>query len=318
MYILLFFLKKLILVDKVIIHIGYPKTGSTWFQNQFFPNIKNFQFVDKRQIKDNFILTNSLDFDPKVIRNKFSKPEKSLILSHELLVGGMIHTGGVNGIITKEFANRLYSVFPEAHIIIFIRNQVDHIASAYNQYIRDGGNFNINKYLYQNSFNALNKFFFFSFDFLLFDKIISFYKILFPKSHVHIFLYEEFKTSPQKFIESFCTQFNFEIDLFNLNFEPTNTSFRTYIKPIYKTANLLYRRAVIHKTNVFKFDKFHQTVRFRLDAWNQHKIFGPIETSQKILGNKNYQYIKDYYKQSNRNLIEQHGLDAIKKFDYPL
>lgn len=305
-------------MDKVIIHIGYPKTGSTWFQNQFFPKVKNFQFVDRRQIKENFILTNSLDFNSKVIRNKFSELEKPLILSHELLVGGMIHMGGVNGILTQEFANRIHSVFPDAHIIIFIRNQVDHISSAYNQYIRGGGNFNINKYLYQNSFDALNKFFFFSFDFLLFDKIISFYKSIYPKDHVHVFLYEEFNANPQEFIKSFCTQFDFEIDLSKINFEPTNISFRKYIKPIYKTANLLYRRAVIHKTNIFKLDNFHQTVKFRLNVWNKKKIFGAIETSRETLGNKNYQYIKEYYKQSNRNLIEQHGLSAIKKFNYPL
>jgi len=305
-------------VDKTLIHIGYPKTGTTWFQNSFFNKIQNFSFIDRREVKEDFILPNSLDFNADKIREKYKGISKPLILSHELLVGGMIHMGGINGILTQEFAKRLNAVFPNAHIIIFIRNQIDHIASAYNQYIRGGGNLNINKYLYQDSFDALNKFFFFSFAFLEFDKIISFYKTRFGENNIHVFMYEKFKDNPEQFIKEFCSQFDIKANLSDINYEPTNISFRKYIKPIFKSANLLYRRAVIHKINFFKLDKFHETVKYRLNLWNKHKIFGQFEDSKQILGKKNYDFIKNYYKEPNKKLIDQHGLVDIKKYNYPL
>lgn len=305
-------------MDKTFIHIGYPKTGTTWFQNNVYPYIKDVLFYHRKTVKDDFILSNALNFNADELKIKYSNLSSTILLSHELLVGGMIHMGGVNGILTKEFCQRLYHVFPHGHIIIFIRNQADMIASAYNQYIRGGGNYGINKYLYQNSFDSLNKFFFFNFSFLEYDKIISLYKSKFDEQNVHVFLFEDFQKDPTSFVTNFAKEFELDIDLNNINFTPINTKFRKNIKLIFKLSNILYRRAVIHKRHFFKFDNMHAKMKARYNHWNQYKIFGKFETTEEVLGKKNLKYINNFYKDSNRKLIGIHKLNSIKQYNYPI
>jgi len=305
-------------VDKILIHIGYPKTGTTWFQNKLYPHVNNITFFNRKVVKEDFILSNALCFDAETLKQKYSNQQSTILLSHELLVGGMIHMGGINGFLTKEFCDRLHSVFPDGNIILFIRNQIDIIVSAYNQYIRGGGNYSINKYLYQNSFDSLNKFFFFNFSFLEYDKIITLYKNKFGAQNVHVFLFEDFQKDPAKFITNFANKFNLEIDLENIDYNPVNTQFRKYLKPIFKFSNLFYRRAVIHKRYFFKFDNMHAKMKARYNHWNQFKIFGRFETPEEVLGKKNIKYINDYYKESNNKLVDIHNLDTIKQYNYPL
>ncbi|HIE15612.1 MAG TPA: hypothetical protein EYP69_01675 [Bacteroidales bacterium] len=301
-----------------IIHIGYPKTASSWLQNQLFIRISNYRINSSSQIKEDFILQNSLTINYKTLKDKYTAFEKPFLISHELLVGGMIHMGGINGILTREFANRLYTVFPDAQIILFVRNQPDMIASAYNQYLRGGGNYSINKYLYQNNFKAFNKYFFFSFDYLKFDITIDFYKKLFGKDKVFVFLYEEFKENPKIFIENLIKTFNLDVDLSAIDFTPQNTSFRRGLIPIIKFSNILFRRAVVYKFNLFNFNRLHKKVKSVSDKLNKFPIFGSIKTSKELLGKKNYEFIWDYYKKSNSELIKKHNLHKIEKYNYPL
>ena len=306
-------------MDKVIIHIGYQKTGSTWLQHNLFPKIENFKYYNNRAIiKKDFILQNRLEFNPKKLKKKYNNISNGLIISHELLVGGGIHNGGINGILPYDFCDRLYSVFPDAEIIIFIRNQPDIIASAYNQYLRGGGNLSISKYLYQDSFRALQKHFFFSFDFFKYDKIIAHYKKIFGENKVHIFLFEEFQNNPMDFVLNFCNYFDFQCNINDINFTPLNIKYRKHLKYFLRFSNLFYRRSVLNKYYLFNFDNWFEPMKIHFNNWNKYKIFGKFESSKEILKETNYQFIMEYYKASNRKLIEKHGLSKIKKFDYPL
>jgi len=300
-----------------IIHIGYPKTASTWLQNNFFNNISNIDFVDRRTTKEDFILSNSLDFDSNFLTDKY-KNKSRILLSHELLVGGMIHTGGVNGILIKEFCLRLKSVFPNAQIVLFIRNQTDMIASAYNQYIKGGGTYGINKYLYQNTFDALNKYFFFSFKYLEYDKIIDLYKKEFGENNVYIYLHEEFSKDPKEFTKKLSEKFNFDTDFDKIDYTPLNIKYRKHLKTLFRITNIFYRKSVINKFNLFRFNKLYYKSKNTFNSLNKYKIFGSFQNTREILKEKNYKYICDYYKESNQRLISKHKLNEIKEYNYPL
>ena len=38
-------------MTRPIVHIGYHKTASTWFQRAYYPNARNYRFVDRRTTK---------------------------------------------------------------------------------------------------------------------------------------------------------------------------------------------------------------------------------------------------------------------------
>ena len=126
-----------------LIHIGYQKTGSTWLQNQVF----NQAALGLRQpfsidfLKSALVLPAPFHFDAESCRSRF---ECELaredcptipIISLERLSGQFYQ----NGWDAKEFADRLYRVFPEARILLVIREQRSMLASSYKHYLRSGG-----------------------------------------------------------------------------------------------------------------------------------------------------------------------------------
>ena len=52
--------------------------------------------------------------------------------------------------------------------------------------------------------------------------------------------------------------------------------------------------------------------------FNHESIFMKRKSPEEILGNKNTDYIKQYYKESNQKLIDLFGLADIREFGYPL
>jgi len=51
---------------------------------------------------------------------------------------------------------------------------------------------------------------------------------------------------------------------------------------------------------------------------NHYSFFGKRPDSEKMIGKRNIQRVKEFYQESNRILIEQHGLEDIRKYNYPV
>lgn len=126
-----------------LIHIGYPKSGSTWLQRNVFRNPKLGFFEQSRhKVTELLIAPNTFDFEAATCRQQFlpdiqQAQERGLhsVLSQEMLTG-RAHTGGYNGATNAE---RLAQVFPNAKILIVIREQKRMILSSYKQYVKGGG-----------------------------------------------------------------------------------------------------------------------------------------------------------------------------------
>jgi hypothetical protein len=127
----------------LLIHIGYPKTGSTWLQRSVFRNPKRGFFLSSRhKVRKFLIAPHAFDFEVQSCCQQFlpdlqQAEEKGLtpVLSQELLAGNA-HTGGYD---SGTNANRLAQVFPEAKILVVIREQKRMIISTYKQYVKGGG-----------------------------------------------------------------------------------------------------------------------------------------------------------------------------------
>ncbi len=302
---------------RILIHVGYPKTASTWFQKQLFPKQESFHFVERKDIVKYLISPSALNFNSTKVRDFFlNKYNENILLSLEGFIG-TTHNFGMNGYLTKEHAQRLYSVFPDAEIVIFIRNQYDIIVSSYYQYIVQGGTYSIKKYL-NSDFKGLNGITLFSYTFFEFDKTISLYKALFSEEHVYIFLFEEFNTRNVEFVHNFCKILNIRIDFIKINYMPENKKIRSITKVLYQFFNIFTSSNIHNKYFLLNIPYWPRIYRPLLRFLNRYSFMGTFQSSYKILGIKNYQYITNYFKESNNKLIHTYGLTKIKDYNYPI
>lgn len=302
----------------IFVHIGYPKTGTSWLQQKVFPSIKETTFIPPGKVIDTFFRENSFLLEPELIRKQLVKESsKNILLSDHGFIG-TTHNFGLHGYLTQEHARRIYQVFPEANILIFIRKQTDIIASSYMQYVKEGGTNSINKYLFHKNFSGLNSLIMFSFEHFEYHNIIQFYKSLFGENNVFIYLYEELLDNPRLFISNFCKETNLSLEIDNLDFSKVNLGYRQHIKSLALIANRFTEQKIPNKYYLFHIPGWLKFSKRALKYLNKSPLVGKYLDPIEILGKKNYSFITEYYKKSNRLLIEKHHLSKILKFKYPL
>lgn len=295
-----------------VIHVGYPKTATTWFQEVFYPQVKNYVYVSREDIVNNILDVNAFEFDPIEARKYFDeKYGKKIIICEERIIADLRN----KGVLMKENALRIKSVFPEAKIVIFIRNQLEQMASKYSQYIKAGGSYRINRYLFRekNQDFRIEEIF----SAFLYDRVIHYYLSLFGKNNVFVYLYEDFASSSQKVIDTMVSEFRFDIDS-NLDTRSVNARLRWSILYLLRFINCFTRKRRIFKYYLIHIPYLFEVSRVVFLYLNKFKIFGRPMNTIKILGKKNSRFIIDYYKKSNRLLIEKYGLTKIKDYGYPL
>lgn len=208
------------MIDNILIHIGYHKTGSTWLQKELFTSENNvFEPLSTKSSGQSsltkfFITSNDgyllspYEFNSDTIRkeiNSILKLKNNLfktqipVLSSERLSGNP-HSGGFD---SKIILSRIKNIFPKAKIFIVIREQKSYILSNYFQYIDKGGMLSIKKYLNQ-KYDAKIPFFSpYHLDYFL---LVKEYIKQFGKENVLVLPYEMFNTKPSLFI-TFLTNF---------------------------------------------------------------------------------------------------------------
>lgn len=296
-----------------IIHIGYPKTGTTWLQENFFNHTTNYQYIKKEICNEIFTKPNAFCFDKQMALEKINHlgHNKDVILSSELFAG-TINRGWLKGLWCKETAIRLHSVFPNAKIVIFIRKQDDLIASAYMQYIRNGGNFSINRYLSSSAYNL------FSFDHLKFNQLIQFYETLYGKESLHIFLFEDFKDDVVGFTKMFSDRLGISVNFSNLDFSPTNESIPKKLLALKKFGNLFYYKMFPYKHYIFPIRGWNTIQENVFSSLSKIKLVSHKARPEEILGHKWTEFINNYYKESNNALFEEYKLVGMRKHNYSL
>ena len=187
-----------------LIHIGYHKTGTTWLQRCLFCRA-DLGFVpldEHRDIHQQIVFPHPLDYDPQRCRQYFqvrfepiASQGKLPVLSAERLCGNP-HSGGYD---SKEIADRLAATFPEARILIVLREQKSIILSTYKQYVRAGGSASIRQYLCPPE-RGRSRVPMFDFDHFKYDRLLSHYQRLFGKENVLAMPYEWFSNEPRDYV----------------------------------------------------------------------------------------------------------------------
>jgi len=190
---------------RTLIHIGLPRTASTFFQRQVFPKIKGFDFIGVDQTFYSPPFQKLLYQDESLYKEQkrndlIDSKSENILLSNELFCGQSL---GMNSTNRTRTALRLNKVFPEAEIILILRNQLSLLESLYSiavyggyskrpeDFVQIGG---IDQKYDTFSPNEHTESF-------LLSPLIQLYKSHFNK--VHVFLFEDFTTIPDTFFEKF-------------------------------------------------------------------------------------------------------------------
>lgn len=112
--------------NNLYIHIGLHKTGTTFLQQEVFPKLKNVNYISKYNRQGSLHL----------ITTKFSKDKINLFSEEHLTRQNYLDDGQAS---MSEIAERIHKLFPEAKIILTLRNKDDWLKSLYNQYARTRG-----------------------------------------------------------------------------------------------------------------------------------------------------------------------------------
>ena len=314
-----------------ILHIGYHKTGTTFLQKSVFPNTPQLLYLGRTWISNklddfffDFNFTNDFDFDNISMSNRFSNiideiiiekkidlsKKKAVLISHESLHSGSDYFGSR----IKEQSCRLKKVFPNAKIIISIRNQARMIESNYTNYINHGGKLTFNNFFYKSNYiRELRKK-------LEYDFLIDMYFKNFSESNVKVLIFEKIfqQTGPDleeldTFLK-FKTKVNFIDTSINKKLSKTKLNILRFVNIF--LANKFY---IQYQNRVRRDQSFIEKIRWYLVRFlKKIEITKPLIFSNKknkFMTDNQIQEIEKYFEESNSKLAKILKID-LKKFGY--
>lgn len=296
-----------------ILHIGLHKTGTTWFQKRFYPYVKNAVYIDRQVVREKILQPDIFQFNLEGTQRFFSASERVIICEENL-------TTGIRGnlFVQDGLFKRLKEIFPEAIVVLFLRNQPDKIASTYCYYIKNnGGTFRFKQfidYTHNNPYNNFN----FKPQNLLYHNLLELLYRCFNKEKVRVFFYEDFSMNNRAFLRKYCSSLELEINLDTISFQRENERIRKRLIPLARFLNLFTRPSIHHRNTLVPVPGWTRVNRRILNGLNKYKLFGDPPSAIEIMGKENYDNFFSYYKDSNRILLEKYGLHGVEEYGYPL
>ena len=177
---------------KVIFHIGYHKCGSTYLQKKIFPNISNVEYVDRRLYSNSINDYFNGSFIPILERmGGIARQKKgcNIIFSFEELLGNF-HNVGMNGYMTQSLSEQIAKKFPDAEVVVVIRNQLNVLPSLYSQFVKEGGVCGFRRFLDLGSSPWLFRRPAFQLEYLKYDLMIDRLRGIFD-NRLHVYLAED-------------------------------------------------------------------------------------------------------------------------------
>ncbi|MDD4384168.1 MAG: hypothetical protein PHD06_03215 [Bacteroidales bacterium] len=298
---------------KPIIHIGFPKTGTTWFQREFYPYVLHRKYLDHNKIFGPYVF-NISPFDycySSELLKIFRDP--SVIICDEGLIGS-------NPYVSKEMLYRVKKIFENSSIILFIRNQEDMLVSKYSQYVLGAyGTQSAPRYFsWDPGWSRLQNFQKFHYDYLKYDVIINYLHHIFGEDDVYVYLFEDFSENPKEFLRQFSKEHGLDISLEGINFSPNNTGMRRKLIPFVRFLNIFTRYKIRDKYFIIHIPRWHLFAKTVYTYLNKFKIFGSKPTLKQLVGNEKYNSILNEFRKSNANIVDRFSREKLIKHKYPL
>ncbi|WP_164916950.1 sulfotransferase domain-containing protein [Leeuwenhoekiella palythoae] len=326
-------------MNKIFVHIGYPKSASTTLQKNVFEvhsEILNLGLFGTENIgKDTYNISNSnIYLNDSSLRNfydtitsshsiEYSKSnvleqmqgifkkyimdcegkKKATVFSHELLTSVNFSHPDIG---LK--ATRIKEVFPNAKIIIVIRNQIDFLLSQYRDQPFDPRNFSCGRHVkpdkwieiaLKNDLPLLKS--------LKYNEVVKLYFELFSKDNVKVLHFEDLILDKHRFATDLSSFMNISLEetIDSLNKEKQNDGTTHY--------HNVFRRILRKYPIVFNISK-NIPKNFLIPIKNT--IERKMQRGRKARYSFNeftIQTLKEYYKSSN---VELNDLLDLKDYEY--
>lgn len=314
-----------------LIHIGYHKTATSWMQQELFTSSNedffhlttrpkgasslamHFVYNDHQDLISPFKgASKKLEEELRsILKNKGGLNGKTPVISHERLSGNP-HSGGFD---SPLIAQRIYEYFPNAKILIIIREQKSWLLSNYFQYLTVGGNRKLTDYLitkYDGKIPCFSPYY------VEFHRLIKYYQTLFGKDKVLVLPQEILKVCPDEFIKRLGSFVGRNIDTHSLCFDRRyNAQGHQYIQYQLRLLNALDKPSSVNGHFVYS----NSTTRFIARGTKQVlKKLIPEVLNQKTTSKLKKEielWSRDRYSESNRCTQELIGLD-LSPFGYML
>ena len=315
-------------MSELLVHIGYHKTATSWLQRHLFENatLGLTRTHSRYELKHPVVGPHDYDFDSAECRAYFQPAIERArasgllpVVSHERL-SGEIHIGARD---SKGIADRLAATFPEAHVLIVIREQRTMLRSIYGQFIKGTGVWRLRDYLTPPVVEKKHfKYALFRLDHFRYDRPIAYYQRLFGRENVTVLPFELFRENPKQFVRRILDDAAVPVTPNALNtlpfareVNPSLSAIGIEIKRIFN--RVAGQRTPFNTTPLLPLgdpDKRLQKLAFRIDrtlpaAWRQaanRRMAAQIERT-----------VGDFYAESNRRTAELTGLD-LKNYGYQL
>ncbi len=300
-----------------ILHVGYQKTATTWLQKVVLKHHPQLALV-LRKTKgagwlENVIGDHPFAFDPDRIRTAFEDciqpfPGRLPFLSHEAWIGDP-YSGGRN---TPENARRLQAIFPEARVVIVLREPIDMIRSIYRQYVQEGGALDCESLLTARYPQRT----YFDCNFLNYDEVLDLYAGLFGRDRVCALPFESLVDSPQQFVDEllgFCGVDPLNLDDIRQRRKNRGLSmpslaiargFNRVLGSAFNPAPLLPRSLATWR-ELRRFLQRRVDPRLGEQSWNDVK--------KPLLTNERVQQLEAHYRPHNERLKSEYGITFTAK-----
>ena len=290
---------------KAIVHIGYPKTGTSWLQTCIFPFVAGYKMVSRNQILTRLIRPEDHEFDAAEFVNHLSEQYgDKIIISHEDLLGNVVKWES-RGRHAQQLAMRLHQSLPGSRIVIFIRYQIDLLASLYSEYVKSGGTYYPRQYFSTATTDARFKERSFNFELFDFHHTIHMYEELFGRENVSVFLYEDLIQYSERFIMYFLDRLSIELHSSVFSPRKVNARLNRYLLNCHRWANHFTRKNIPCKRYFLNIPKWYGFTRLVTEKLNNTKLFRKKPGSCELLGEPLVAQIARYYSSSNVRLAEE-------------
>lgn len=206
-----------LLSSNVLIHIGLRKAGNNWLRESVFASDNTDFWVPgdtstpgrlrvREPIRKLFMdnrgrLLPDEDFDPAALREEFAP---LVVPAGKCAVFAAARLGGhplSDGFDRAQLCHRVKQVFPNARILIVVREQRSMILSSYIQNLESGGADSLRQFAdgrWESAYPALTSHFF------KYDRLIRLYQSAFGPENVLALPMEMIGSRPRDFIERIC------------------------------------------------------------------------------------------------------------------